>query len=245
LLTPTLCELEWRIKPQLDEWAEVATYDAPGVGADRRSAFSHEAIAERGLTELERRAWDRCVVVGDEFGCLTAARVAAARPDVVEGLALGHPTLSLRSDGERPPISGQVMDAFVGFARTDYGAYVRALSQITQHAYDDEFADAYRVRVPREVAVASHGALFEADEKEPIETVLRKLDVPLLFVEHKGCLLFTPEGFEDAVAAFPSARTASMNSKPSASPEFAALIREFCEGLPAGEEAKTEKGLGA
>jgi pimeloyl-ACP methyl ester carboxylesterase len=240
LLVPTLCELEWRIKPQIQEWAEVASYDAPGVGAEKPTQFSHEAIAQRGLTELERLSWERCVVVGDEFGCVTAARIAAARPDVVEALALGHPTLSLSSDGQRSPLNPEMLEAFMRVARTDYGSYVRSLSQITQHAYDDEFADAYRERVPPEIAPAYIGALLAADEEEPLETALRRLDIPLLFVEHKGCLLYTPEGFEDAAAAFPRARKSSMDVKPSANPEFAELLKTFCAGLPASQrEAPT------
>jgi pimeloyl-ACP methyl ester carboxylesterase len=240
LLTPTLCELEWRIKPQIEEWAEVASYDAPGVGAEKDASFSQEAIAERGLVELDRLGWERCVVVGDEFGCITAARIAAARPDVVEGLVLGHATLSLSSRGERPPLNPEMLEAFIRVARTDYGSHVRSLSQITQHAYDDEFADAYRDAVPPEVASAYTEVLFAADEEEPLETFLRRLDVPLLFVEHKGCLLYTPEGFEDAVAAFPRARRSSMDVKPSANPKFAELLKAFCAGLPASQrEAPT------
>ena len=32
LLVPMLTEVEWVIRPLLEEWAEVASYDAPGVG---------------------------------------------------------------------------------------------------------------------------------------------------------------------------------------------------------------------
>ena len=33
LLVPHFSELDWRIKPLLEEWAHVASFDAPGVGA--------------------------------------------------------------------------------------------------------------------------------------------------------------------------------------------------------------------
>jgi hypothetical protein len=66
---------------------------------------------------------------------------------------------------------------------------------------------------------------------EGIEPLLRSLDVPLLFVQHRGCLGWTAEGFEDAVAAFPEAMTGSVDNKASCDPRFAELIREFCEGL--------------
>jgi hypothetical protein len=32
LLVPTVTEMEWPIKPQSESWADVASYDAPGVG---------------------------------------------------------------------------------------------------------------------------------------------------------------------------------------------------------------------
>ena len=240
LLAPSLCELEWRIRPELEKWAEVASYDAPGVGAEAATTFDQEAIVERGVEELERLGWESCVLVGDEFGCLTAALIADARPEAVKALALGHPTLSLSSTGDRAPLNAEMLEAFMRVARTDYGSHVRTLSQITQGAYDDDFADAYRSRVPADIAVAYMDAPLAADAEEPLETVLRRLEVPMLFVEHKGCLLFTREGFEDAAAAFPRARTAVMDVKPSANPEFSELLREFCSNLPApaGDESQ-------
>jgi pimeloyl-ACP methyl ester carboxylesterase len=233
LLVPTVCELEWRIKPQLEEWAEVAAYDAPGVGEEPEAPFTVDSIVRRGIDEVERRGWDRCVVVADEFGGTVAARVASANPGRVRGLALGHPTLSLSTTGARAPINGEVFEAFFQLARTDFGSYVQALGQITQHAYDEEFVAAYRERVPQEVAMAFQGTHAAADEDEPLEGLIRSLEVPLLFVEHSGCLLFTREGFEDAAAAFPEAETAATAAKPSADPDFSELLREFCARLPA------------
>ena len=95
LLVPSLTELEWTIKPLLEEWAEVASYDAPGVGSEPSAeGLRLEATAGRGLEELDHRGWDRCVVVGDEFGSLVAVLLARAREDAVIGLALGHATAS-------------------------------------------------------------------------------------------------------------------------------------------------------
>jgi pimeloyl-ACP methyl ester carboxylesterase len=233
LLVPTLTELEWRIKPNLEEWAEVASYDAPGIGEEAPpTAYTREAVAERGLLELERCGWERCVLVGDEFGTAVAVRIAAARPEAVQALALGHGSLSLRSTGERPPLNHEVLAAFRRVARTDYRSHVRALSQITQHAYDDEFADRYLERVPQQAAGAYELA---ASEDEEMEGAIRSLQVPLLLVEHKGCLLYTREGFEDALAAFPDAETASLEVKPSANPEFSGIIRQFCAKVEAAE----------
>ena len=50
LLVPSLTELEWPIRPLIEEWAEVASFDAPGVG-DEPPAEGHmlHASARRGL----------------------------------------------------------------------------------------------------------------------------------------------------------------------------------------------------
>ena len=53
----------------------------------------------------------------------------------------------------------------------------------------------------------------------------------MLLAQHNGCLMFTDEGFEDAVAAFPDARGHRCSEKPSTSPEFAHVLREFCAQL--------------
>ena len=57
--------------------------------------------------------------------------------------------------------------------------------------------------------------------------MLRRLALPLLFAQQKECGLWMPEGFEDAVAAFPEAHTLVVDENPGSSPEFAAELREF------------------
>src|SRR5206468_4692610 len=70
LLVPLLTELEWDpIRPQLEEWAEVASFDVPGVGEEPAApTLDRETMVQRGLVELERRGWDRCVVAADGMG---------------------------------------------------------------------------------------------------------------------------------------------------------------------------------
>jgi hypothetical protein len=217
LLVPVVTDLEWRIKPQIEEWTEVASYDAPGVGDEPPAeAPTRRAIAERGIVEIERRGWERCVVVGDEFGA---------------GLALGHATLSLDTDGPRRPLTAEVLDTFVSMIRTSYRSYARALSQVTQGAYDDDFADRYMERVPQEVMRDYMGAIYGELPGERLEETLTGLDVPLLLAEHRPCLIFTPEGFEDIAARFPGARTCTCVEKPSVSPDFVAALRELCSAV--------------
>jgi len=65
-------------------------------------------------------------------------------------------------------------------------------------------------------------------DDEDIGELLDQLDCPLLFAEHKGCLMSTEEGFEDAAAAFPRARTIAVEDAPTSSRGFAEALREFC-----------------
>jgi pimeloyl-ACP methyl ester carboxylesterase len=240
LLMPTVTEVEWRIRPLLEDWAEVASFDAPGIGEEPGTEFTVEAIVERGLAELDALGWDRFVPVGDEIGAAQAIRLAGRRPEAVEAIALGHPALSLRSAGDRSPLNGDVVTALVQMARTDFRSYVRALSQLTQNAYDDELADLYMERVRPETIEAYMEALFDSAAQEDLKPSLSALEVPMLLVEHRGCLMWTREGWEDFTAAFPRATTATMELKPSVNPEFASLLREFCAALPAQSESLSE-----
>jgi hypothetical protein len=145
LLIPAFSELEWRIRPQLEQWAEVASFDAPGVG--------EESVSRE---ELERIASE---------------------------------------DGYRhQELSSRILE-----------------------------------RVPQELFTRA----WLGGRWEPLDVLLGNLDIPLLLVQHKGCLLYTEEGFEDAVAAFPAARSASVDEKPSVSDEFAELFRDLCRSVVA------------
>jgi hypothetical protein len=233
LLVPLVTELEWAIRPELEQWAEVATFDVPGVGAE--PAVEHldrEAIVNRALLELDRRGWDSYILVSDGSALPTAIRVAHARAEAVEAMALGHARLANRMEGERPTVNREVMEAFAQLAETNYGDFIRyGLTQVTHGSIGDELAARMLDRVPIEIGRAVWQMnLFDPN---PIEPLLREIHVPLLFAKHEGCLGSTEEGFEDAVAAFPEARTVSVPNAPSVSSEFASALREFCEEVSA------------
>jgi hypothetical protein len=61
--------------------------------------------------------------------------------------------------------------------------------------------------------------------------------MPLLLVRHEGCLMFTPEGYEDAVAALPEAARATTTDKPTVDPAFSEILREFCHSALATAHA--------
>lgn len=238
LLVPSWSEAQWAIKPELERWAQVASYDPPGVGAEPRADGPlFEAIVARGLAEIERLGWERCVVAGDDLGAVAATAIAAAEPERVAGLALGHPCLEHRLEGERPTMNREVADISRQLVELDFRAFIRQDVGIWDprpgHRLEsaDELVEELTRRVPTDLAARLLDELdaVASEGGASLEPVLRELDVPLLFAEHAGCVLFTPHGFADAVAAFPEAATVSTHASPGLSPEFAAALRELAQ----------------
>jgi pimeloyl-ACP methyl ester carboxylesterase len=240
LLVPSLTELEWLIKPELEEWAEVASFDAPGVGDEPRpERLDRDAIIHRALVELERRGWDACFIAGDSWGNATAVRVANRWDGKVLGMALGHARLSDRADGERPPVNRVVWDAMGQLLQTDYSAFIRyGLTQLTQGSIGDELAKRMLERIPMDIAQTAFETILS--DEGGIHDSLSQLHAPLLFAQHEGCLSATEEGFADAVAAFPDARTVSVTDAPTVSSEFGDALRSFC--LEVASPSATHKG---
>jgi hypothetical protein len=228
LLLPGYSELEWVIRPQLEEWAEVAVFDAPGIGDEPApDAYGTLAVSERAAAEVDRLGWESCVVAADEYTVAAALKFASDRPHAVRGLALGHACLSFRPDSEPPAVNEEVRSAFLQVAGFDDRTFMRHLTQITQGFYGDELADRMLERIPTGVA-QEYVRETMADPGDWIEGALRDLGKPLLLAEHDPCLLFTKGGYEAAAAAFPDAMRVSCREKPTVSPAFADALREFC-----------------
>jgi pimeloyl-ACP methyl ester carboxylesterase len=245
LLVPSFTELEWGIRPLLEHWAEVATFDAPGIG-DTEIPFEVDldasldpglltrwraATALVGLNAVDRRGWDRFVIVTDSWGAPTAVRIASMRRDAVLGLAMGHAALSHSTEGERAPERAGILAAMVQLARQGSDAFVRyGIAQMTRGGIDEDTAQKMVERFPdMDLVTATLEALGQ--EPEPIGDELREMDVPLLLAKHEGCLGSTDEGFEDIVKAFPGAETAVCPEMCASSPAFAEALREFCGRL--------------
>jgi len=228
LLIPGYSELEWVIRPQLEEWAEVAAFDAPGVGNEAPpDAYDASAVADRAVAEVDRLGWGSCVVAADEYAIGTAAKFTFRHRDAVQGLALGHACLSFSPEADPPAVNAEVRSAFSQVAELDDRTFMRHLTQITQGFYGEELADRMLERIPTGVAQA-YVLENMGDPGDWIERALRDLEKPLLLAEHDPCLLFTKEGYEAAVAAFPDSMRVSCREKPTVSPAFAAALREFC-----------------
>ena len=227
LLLPGYCELEWAIRPQLEEWAEVAAFDAPGVGDEAvPDAYTTSAVAERAAAEIDRLGWQSCVVAADEFTIAAALKFGSRHRDAVQGLALGHACLSFSPDAEPPALNLEMRSAFTQVAKLDDRTFMRHLTQITQGFYGDELADRMLERIPSGVAQA-YVRDNMADSGDWIEGVLRDLGKPLLLAEHDPCLLFTKEGYEAAISAFPDSMRVTCREKPTVSPSFAEALRAF------------------
>jgi pimeloyl-ACP methyl ester carboxylesterase len=257
LLVPSFTELEWGIRPSLEEWADVATFDAPGIG-DTEIPFEveldpgqgaeplnrwREATVQIGLDVVDRRGWERFFVVADSWGSPTAVRIARMRGEAVLGLAMGHAALSRSTEGERAPERAGVHAAMIQLARQGSDAFVRyGIAQMTRGGIDEDTAQKMVERFPdMELVTATLEALGE--QPEPIGDELREIDAPLLLAKHEGCLSSTDEGFEDIVKAFPEAETAVCPEMCASSPTFAEALRKFCDRLAFAESPLEAPGL--
>ena len=233
LLIPEFTELTWTIKPHLAEWAEVASYDPPGVGAEPLpegdvASFTREVIANRGLEELDRLGWDRFFLLADGWAIPVAVSIAERRPGSILGMALGHAVVSISRHGERPTMSAAVHDALTQLVHKDSEAFLRyGIAQSTAGSVSEELAERMVERFPKELLTTGWEAVTAEDEQ--FGNVLRGLDLPLLLAKHEGCLMSTDEGFEDACNALPNARAISVPAAPSTSEEFGVAVRKFCE----------------
>jgi len=232
LLVPEFTELEWEaIRPHLEEWAEVASFDPPGISDEPSpEKLDREVIINKGLEELDRLGWNECFLATDSWGIPSALRMAIARPETVIGVAIGHAKLSYRREGERAPVNGPVHDAMMELIRTDHEAFIRhGIAQSTGGSISEDLAQRMIAHVSRDLLVSGWEAITSEDED--IGALLAQVDCPLLFAKHVGCLGSTEEGFDDAAAAFPKARTVEVEDAPASSEKFADAIREFCEDV--------------
>jgi hypothetical protein len=239
LLVPAFTELQWTIRPQLEEWAEVASYDPPGVGSEPLpeglslegpSGFSdwRRATAERGLEEVDRRGWTRFFVAVDGEGIAAAVKLVESRPDAVQGFALGHAALSRTTEGERPVINKEVWSAMVTLIKTDRQAFIRhGIAQVTAESVSEETAGQMLRRFPDNDFITRVWIAL-GTEPEPVGEELEAMRMPLLLGQHVGCLGWTEESFQDIVARFPQAATVACPEACSASPTFGDALRGFC-----------------
>jgi pimeloyl-ACP methyl ester carboxylesterase len=222
LLVPSWSEVQWAIKPLLEEWADVASYDPPGVGSEPPAEGRiPEAIVARGAEEIERRGWTDCIVAGDDFGAVFATLVAAAERPRVAGLALGHACLEYRLEGPRPTMHAEIMNVGRRLLDVDFRAFIRQDVGVWDSRADYSAGFALRLIDELESGIEEAGG--------SLAPFLRELGLPLLLAQHKDCVVFTQHGFDDFVAAFPDAPIVATPESPCLSAEFAAALHEFVD----------------
>src|SRR5947199_8500058 len=96
LLVAEFTELEWAIKPELEEWAEVLAFDPPGVGTEPLpkgiadpDELTREMITTRDLEHLDQAESERFFIAAGGWGIANAVGVAVRWPAALPGLALG------------------------------------------------------------------------------------------------------------------------------------------------------------
>jgi hypothetical protein len=200
----------------------------------RRAACGEDRSRDRrhqGLEELDRRGWEHCFVASDGWDIASSVRLAIARPEAILGIALGHARLSQRREGDRAPVNGAVWSAMTELIDTDHEAFIRyGIAQATGGSVSEEHAERMIERFPHDLLAAGWEAVTRDDDQ--IGDLLAQLDCPMLFAKHVGCLMSTEEGFDDAAAAFPKARTVEVEDAPLSSEKFADELRQFCEEEP-------------
>jgi hypothetical protein len=226
LLISGVCELEWQIRGELEDWAEVASLDPPGVGASP-GPWSPQAASARALAVVEERGWSDFALVVDAWGAWYLPGILDHRSEDVTAVALGHAALSAEMGGDRPVRRLAIWDALTELVAQGQEQFASStIAQLTRDGISEKLAKRIMERMPVETfeAMLEGGRDVDVDLGPP----LRELDVPLLLAKHEDCLLYTDEGFADAVEALPGARTCVTEKACPADEGFAAAVRSLC-----------------
>jgi hypothetical protein len=204
-------------------WAEVASFDGPGAGSRRdEPAGPVEDVAAAGRARLDELGWADCVLVCDSHA--QAAAIELALTDSrVRGICISHAAARYSSEGDRPSLSPGVHAAAGQLVESDMRSFGRALTQLTQGAMDEYWVDRFLENVPRQTVRVGLGQL----QGRELVSRLSGSSLEILLGLHEDCLMWTREGFDDAVAAVPEAATMECPEVPLIDPPFQAAIREL------------------
>ncbi|HEX8742050.1 MAG TPA: hypothetical protein VF712_02855 [Thermoleophilaceae bacterium] len=207
------------------EWADVETFDGPGIGTRAGEPVGGPAgVAAAGAARLDELGWERCVVACDSHAQAAGIELAVRDPRV-GGIAVSHPAPDYSTTGERPALSEAIFTAGAQLLATDYRSFARALTQLTQGTLDDEWVEGLIATVPHAVAQEHMARIALEGELVPR---LSGEDLEVLLAGHSGCLMWTPEGVEDAAAALPDAQVVHCDDVPMADEAYYAALRELC-----------------
>lgn len=207
------------------DWADVESFDGPGAGTRRgEDPGGVPGMAAAGAARLDELGWDRCVLVCDSHAQAAGVELALRDPRIA-GIAISHAATHYTAGGERPSLNAAIFDTAAQLLTTDYRSFGRALTQLTQGALDDAWIDRFIEEVPEPTARARLASLTEGLE---LAVRLRDEDLEVLLAGHRGCLMWTPEGIEDAAAVLPHARVVEFDDVPLSDPGYHEALRELC-----------------
>ncbi len=195
-------------------WAEVASFDVPA-----------DNPVDAARARLDELGWDECTLVVDGYAQALGVEIALHDPRRFPAVAVGHAAPRYTAEPPRPTLHPEVVAAATQLLESDYMAFWRAVTQITQGGMPDAWVERWAGSVPKERA---REFFFGVAEDEPLACE-RLTDFPgqLLLAQHVDCVLWTAEGFEDAVAALPAARVIRCKEIPVFDPAFGEALREL------------------
>jgi hypothetical protein len=196
------------------DWAEVASFDVPA-----------EHALDAAHTRLEELGWDECTLVVDGYAQVLGIDIALHEPGRFRAVAVGHAAPRYTAQPPRPTLHPDVVAAAGTLLESDYMAFWRAVTQITQGGMPDAWVERWAASVPKERAREFFSGIVEA-EPAACER-LADFDGPLLLAQHVDCVLWTAEGFDDAVAALPKARVIRCKEIPVFDAAFGEALREI------------------
>jgi pimeloyl-ACP methyl ester carboxylesterase len=206
------------------DWADVATFDVPGAGSNRGVPWTGvEGVCELAVATVDALGWERFGIVCDSHGQAAGIELALSRRERVEGIFIGHAAAHYTTKGERPAMNPSIYEAAAQLLEGEYRSFGRAITQLTQGATTDEQVDAWIAAFPQDLARRAFQELAEAEPE--LVTRLRGSGLPVVLGQHKGCLMWTDEGFEDAVAALPEAAAVVADGVPAHDPAFIEAMR--------------------
>lgn len=226
LYVPLFAEFEAAtLRDAVADWGEVESFDGPGAGARAGEApGGPESVAAAGAAHLDALGWERCVLVCDSHAQAGGIELALRDPRVA-GIAISHASARYGPGGERPALNRSIYEAVRRFLATDYRSFARAMTQLTAGVLDDAWVESFVAQVPRATAEARTAGLPDGLE---LAIRLRGEELEVLLAAHRGCMMWTPEAFEDAVAALPQARAVEFESGPLSEPGYHVELRELC-----------------
>ena len=208
-----------RLAALAGDWAEVASFDVPV-----------EAPVEAAHARLDELGWDECVLVADGYAQGLGTEIALSHPDRFLAVAVGHAAKRFTTEPPRPTLHPEVVAAARQLLETDYMAFWRAVTQITQGGMPDAWVERWATSVPKERARAVFSGI--TDSEAPAAERLAEFEGPLLLAQHTDCVLWTAEGFEDIVSAMPHARVVRCDQIPVFDAAFGDVLRELAAVRP-------------